>query len=151
MKKKTLIFNTSAQFITTAMYFFFVYFHQSLLLTSAIGASISLIVFAIFVNVPLILMATEQLFINISLLTLLFGSLGVQSLTFTVIVEILPEKIKDIGVTVCAAIFWLLTLNLLNLADKSLLFISPVIYAIGAIFIRHLVPETKGKHRQEIV
>lgn len=84
---------------------------------------------------------------------LFFGSLGIRSLTFTVIVEMMPEKIKEAGVTFFAAFFWLLTSDFanFNFEIRAMVFISAIIYLIGAEIIYLLVPETRRKNRREIM
>lgn len=87
-----------------------------------------------------------------------FSSLGLQSLTFTIATEIMPEKIKDVGLTFCGALFWSLTLlNIVfcrfvidYLGMVFILIVSAIICLAGAIYIHLKIPETRGKNHQEI-
>lgn len=97
-----------------------------------------------------------------SLLAIFFGafirSLGI----FVISTEIMPEKIKDIGMIFCGAIFWILsyifeqasmTANYYFERDFLCIveFISAIVCVAGAIIIHSMLPETKAKSRQEIM
>lgn len=92
-------------------------------------------------------------------IVIFFSSLGIQTLTFTITTEILPVKIKDVGLTFCNALFWGLTfLNFglyriaIDYMGRSLIVIaSAIICSVGAAYIHFKIPETKNKSHQEIM
>lgn len=89
-----------------------------------------------------------------SFLANFFGALGIRSLTFTIIPEIMPEKIRDVGVTFCCAFYWMCSyiISIFYHARGGLL--EPILAAVclvGAVIIHLILPETKGKSRQEIM
>lgn len=87
------------------------------------------------------------------------SSLAIMSLAFTVIPEIMPEKLKEFGVTVCITIFsasGFIILKFLPLAIEliglhGLLFVFAGFTLLFAVFIILFIPETKGKSYEEIM
>lgn len=90
---------------------------------------------------------------------LFITSLGIQSVVFTVVTEIMPEKIKDAGVTLCTMLLWIFAfLNikfLPHLTDAisfhGAMFLYAAICFIGAVFVLIVLPETKGLSHNEIM
>lgn len=82
-----------------------------------------------------------------------FASLGVFSVTFVVVVELLPNKIRSIGSMVCLIFlsslgfvmmkYFPVVLDLINL--QGVLFLSSIICFAGMIFIIVFVRETSGE------
>lgn len=89
-----------------------------------------------------------------SLSVIFFGFLGIQSLKFTIFMEYIPDKIKEVGLTLYIICGWILTPFYATLydivGDYVGVFLSAVICLVGVIVI-HFIPETKNKSRQEIM
>lgn len=85
-------------------------------------------------------------------------ALGIQSLTFTIISEIIPENIKDTCSFLCSMLLWALVfvnvkfLPFLNEAIglHGIAFMYASICLISMTIIIIFLPETKGKNREEI-
>lgn len=86
-------------------------------------------------------------------------SLGVSTLSYTVIVETMPENLKEVGVSVTNAVLSassFLVLKFMPTLSAALGFYASM-YLFGVIsipcglFIIFYVPETKGKSYQEIM
>lgn len=87
------------------------------------------------------------------------ASLGIQTLTIPIISEIMPEKIKNTGVSFCMTFYMILQI----LTSKFLLYFFEVlgfhwamfifagICLSGTLFILINMPETNGLSRQEIM
>lgn len=133
------------------------------MMASAIGAATGFLAYSMYIIPSTMGFETEFWLFNwiplISTLWIIFFlSLGIQSLTFTIITEIMPEKIKDVGLTFCGALHWVLTF--LNFVLFRIAFaylgmgyavVSAIICLTGAIYVHFKVPETKGKSHQEII
>lgn len=91
--------------------------------------------------------------------TTFISLLGVQSLTITVIAEIMPEKIKEFGVTLCMMLLWLLLFFNFKFQPTLIewigfhwsIFIFASVCIFGASFTLAYIPETKGKSHAEIM
>lgn len=85
--------------------------------------------------------------------------MGVQSITHTVFSEILPEKIKETGISFCQSLLWgglFINVKLLPTLTEFIGFSGSVfIYAgisiFGALFTIFYIPETKGKNHEQIM
>lgn len=87
------------------------------------------------------------------------ASWGVLTLPFLVISEIMPEKLKNFGSSFCMQLLWVfafimlkflpLLTNTLGMHGSMFLFASCCL--TGATFIVLVMPETKGKSRDEIM
>lgn len=80
-----------------------------------------------------------------------FASLGIQSMTFTVITEIFPERIKAVGVSFFVAFYWTLSFVFMRCAFYMTVSFSVVVCSVGTIIIKFIMPETRCKSRQEIM
>lgn len=91
--------------------------------------------------------------------TIFIASWAVLTLPFLVISEIMPERIKDFGVTFCSFLVWFssfLTTKYLPLSNELIgfhgtLFVWSAVAVVCVIYIIIFMPETKGKSREEIM
>ncbi|CRK87311.1 CLUMA_CG001113, isoform A [Clunio marinus] len=91
-------------------------------------------------------------------LAIFMASAGFLPLTFVLLSEILPQKIRSIGMTLCMALFWTLSFILhkifINLVAFAQFYISLLIFCgfifLGMMFIVVYVPETRNKSGDEI-
>lgn len=87
------------------------------------------------------------------------ASCGVLTLPFVVISEVLPEKIRPIGTSMCMSLLWVLAFLALkyfywlsaNLGMHGSMFLFAVFSFLGSIFVAVFVPETKGRSFDEIM
>lgn len=87
------------------------------------------------------------------------ASWAVLTLPFLVISEVMPENVKDFGVSFCMSLLWIcafLMVKLLPLLTESLGFHgSQFLFAgfclLSALFIVLFMPETKGKSYEQIM
>lgn len=92
-------------------------------------------------------------------LTIFMASWAILPLPFLVISEIMPEKLKEFGMSFCMALMWLLaftTTKFLPFLTSALGFHGSMFLFAGIclgsmIFIVLFVPETKGKSREQIM
>lgn len=90
---------------------------------------------------------------------LFLSQVGVLSLPFVVLAEIMPQKIKDGSVSFCMSLLWLLSFIsrkylplLIDLIDfHGCMFLFAGISVCGAIFIISYMPETKCRTHEEIM
>ncbi|XP_058058247.1 facilitated trehalose transporter Tret1-like [Anopheles bellator] len=86
------------------------------------------------------------------------GSLGVLSLPFVVLGEIMPQKIKGFATTFCMTINWTFAFVALKYFSAigivfgmhGLLCVFAICSLVGAVFAAYVIPETKGKDFDEI-
>ncbi|XP_055301605.1 facilitated trehalose transporter Tret1-like [Sitodiplosis mosellana] len=86
------------------------------------------------------------------------ASWALLGLPFVVISEIMPEKLKDFGATICQTLKWSLgflipkyfpiLINLLGFHGTMFLFAFACLF--GTVFVIVFLPETKGKSRDQI-
>lgn len=134
-----------------------------LILISCLGAMVGLIVLGIYMmlkSVWCINVAVVNWIPLLSLSWILFiTSVGIQSVVFAVITEIMPLKIKDAGVTLCTMLLWIfafINIKFLPLLTDAIsfhgfMFLYAGICLIGAIIIALLLPETKLKCHDDIM
>lgn len=80
---------------------------------------------------------------------------GIQSLPFVIISEVLPEKMKDFGATLCLTNIWFcgfLVIKFLPLLNELLnfhgtMFLFAGICLVSAVITMLFLPETKGKFK----
>lgn len=85
---------------------------------------------------------------------ILIGNVGVVSIAFLVIVEVLPSKIRSKGSILTMNFFCVLTFSALKLFPVALeyfglsvvLMFTAFFSAFGGVFVLFFIPETKGKH-----
>lgn len=87
------------------------------------------------------------------------GSMGVLTLPFLVVSEVMPPKIRNIGCMICMEVLWIfaffvlkyLPLMTLSLGMHGTMFVFACCCLAGAIFVIMFVPETKGKSIEAIM
>ncbi|XP_055858505.1 facilitated trehalose transporter Tret1 isoform X2 [Episyrphus balteatus] len=87
------------------------------------------------------------------------GSMGVLTLPFLVVSEVMPPKIRNIGCMICMEVLWVfaflvlkyLPLMTLSLGMHGTMFVFACCCLAGAIFVIAFVPETKGKSIEAIM
>lgn len=92
-------------------------------------------------------------------LAIFTASLAITSLPFTVIAELMPEKLKDFGVTFCLAFMSASTFTVLKCFPllTELIGLHGCMFLFGGvclsctIFYILFVPETKGKSYEQIM
>lgn len=85
--------------------------------------------------------------------------LGLLSLPFLLLAELMPEKIKDGSVAFCMAISWIfsfITIKYLPLLNDAIgfhgsMFLFAAICVFGAVYIIIFMPETKCKTHEQIM
>lgn len=90
--------------------------------------------------------------------SIFIGSVGVLTLPFLVLAEVMPQKIKGFAISFCMGILWIFAFvaikyfstlfDVLGMHGTMLLF--SVCSLVGALFIALAVPETKGKSMEAI-
>ncbi|XP_070507757.1 facilitated trehalose transporter Tret1-like [Chironomus tepperi] len=91
-------------------------------------------------------------------LVIFAASLGILPLTFIMLSELLPMRIRSYGVSICTGILWFTAFVLLRFFPTAVdifqlhgcMFIFCVITFMGMIFVIAFVPETKNKTPEEI-
>lgn len=91
--------------------------------------------------------------------TMFLANWGLTTLTFLVIAEIFPEKLRDYGVLFCnaflstTAFFVTKFLPILTevLGTDGCMFLFAFVCLLGSVFIIFVMPETKGKSHGEIM
>lgn len=87
------------------------------------------------------------------------ASLGVLNLPFVVISEVMPDQLKDYGVSFCMTIMWSITFVMVKclpflygiIGFHGSMFLFAGICIVGELFIVLFVPETKGKSYEQIM
>lgn len=91
--------------------------------------------------------------------TIFIASWAVLTLPFLVISEIMPENLKDFGVTLCTFLVWMTSFfttkyfPLLNelCGFHGTMFLYAAVSILCVTYIILYMPETKGKSREEIM
>ncbi|KAL7032244.1 hypothetical protein ACKWTF_007259 [Chironomus riparius] len=91
-------------------------------------------------------------------LVIFAASLGILPLTFIMLSELLPLRIRSFGVSFCTGILWFVAFLLLRFFPTAVeifqlhgcMFIFCLITFMGMIFVIAFVPETKNKTAEEI-
>lgn len=91
--------------------------------------------------------------------SMLLGALGILSLPFMIIPEVMPAKLKDVGASFCMTMLWIFafsSLKLLPLLTELIgfhgtMFLFAGICLSGGIYIMLFMPETKGRSYDEIM
>lgn len=87
------------------------------------------------------------------------SQLGVLSLPFIVLAEIMPEKIKDACVSFCMSLLWIFAFIILKyypmlndlLGFHGSMYLFSGVCVGGAVFVILFMPETKCKSHEEIM
>nr|XP_029716911.1 facilitated trehalose transporter Tret1-like isoform X1 [Aedes albopictus] len=90
--------------------------------------------------------------------SIFIGSVGVLTLPFLVLAEVMPQKIKGFAISFCMGILWIFAFvaikyfstlfDVLGMHGTMMLF--SVCSLVGAVFVALVVPETKGKSLEAI-
>lgn len=99
--------------------------------------------------IPLVSLSSVMFTVNLAMLTM----------PTLVISELMPEKVKDFGMTFCLSLLWtfsFITIKFLPLLSDTIkfhgsIFLFAAICGAGALYIFLFVPETKGKNHKEIM
>lgn len=86
------------------------------------------------------------------------ASNGLIPLMFVVISEVMPEKVRSIGCTICFCMSWVLAFVMVKVFETvavsigmhGWVFLFSGVTMVGAVFIIFVIPETKGKTYAEI-
>lgn len=135
---------------------------QILFAVSTIGTSVGLIILGTYV-----LMKSRNFEVDaynwIPLVSFSFvifiASLGVLNLPFVVITEVMPDKFKDYGVSLCMTFIWFLAFVMVKclpylyelIGFHGSMFLFSGVCLLGELFIVCYVPETKGKSHDQIM
>lgn len=90
---------------------------------------------------------------------ILMASIGMSPLTFVILAEILPKKIKNTVTLLSLEIIWILAFVLLSfyptltvvIGMYNCMFMFATCCIIGTVFYITVLPETKGKSYDEII
>ncbi|XP_055545654.1 facilitated trehalose transporter Tret1-2 homolog isoform X1 [Wyeomyia smithii] len=132
-----------------------------LLIVSGAGIAIGLAIFAAFSYIKSIghdVTAYNWLPLVCFSTVIFVASLGVLTLPFVVLAEIMPQKIKGLSVTVCMTMLWIFAFAAIKyfsflfevLGMHGTLFLFSSCSLAGTLFVAFFVPETKGKSLESI-
>lgn len=90
---------------------------------------------------------------------LLLASCGIVPLPFVVLAEVMPERIRGAGSTLCLCVSWSLVFGMVKVFPATVLAIGlhGCMFAFagccfaGALFVLVVLPETRGKSYEQIV
>lgn len=135
---------------------------RKILLTfSAIGSSLSLAVLGAYSYANSIGIDVKPYsWISIASFSgmMFLASNGLIPLMFVVISEVMPEKVRSIGCTICFCMSWVLAFVMVKVFETvavsigmhGWVFLFSGVTMVGAVFIIFVIPETKGKTYAEI-
>lgn len=139
-----------------------IFLFQILLLLSCFGSALGLITFGTYSLLKTNgcdLVAYNWIPISSFSFFIFAAAFGILTLPFIIISEVMPEKLKNFGVSFCTEILWMFTfvavkflpflINALQMHGSVYLF--SIICILGAIYILFCIPETKGKSKSEIM
>ncbi|KAG4079717.1 hypothetical protein HA402_004422 [Bradysia odoriphaga] len=133
-----------------------------LYLTSTIGTSLGYVVMGVFLLLKFTGFEVEPFnwipMVCVSYI-LFISSWAVSSLTFAVSAELLPQKLRELGITYCAILLGVLAFLVLKfyialgeaIGEHNLMFIFASACLLGAIYIYVALPEIKGKSYEDIM
>lgn len=135
---------------------------RCLLLCSAIGAGISLLTLGAYTRLYELGWSVQPysaVAVGSFAAMLFLASCGIIPLPFVVLAEIMPERIRGVGSTVCLCFSWSLVFAMVKVFPTLValiglhgcIFVFSGCCFVGAIFVALLVPETKGKSYDEIL
>lgn len=148
--------------LTTSKWYLETFSSQFLLVASAIGTAMGLTTFGIYMMLKLWSISVEMFnwipLVSFSFSTF-FVSCGVMTLPFVVIAEIMPDKLKEFGMSLSMVVLHtlsILTTKLMPLSMDTLgfhgtLFLFSVVCIFGSVITILFVPETKDKSYEEIM
>lgn len=90
---------------------------------------------------------------------LFMANMAILTIPVLVISEVMPERIKDFGLTLCMSLLWIfsfITIKYLPFLTDVLdihgtVFLFAAVCVAGAVFMFQFVPETKGRSYEEIM
>lgn len=134
---------------------------RCLLLTSSIGAALSLATLGTYVWLNELGYAVQPYsWVAVSAFAsmLFLASCGIIPLPFVVMAELMPERIRGVGATVCLCFSWVQVFGMVKVfpAVVAACGLHGCIFgfggccAVGAVFVALRVPETRGKSYEEI-
>lgn len=90
---------------------------------------------------------------------LFMANIAILTIPVLAISEVMPEKVKDFGLTLCMALLWIfsyITIKYLPFLTDVLdihgtVFVFAAVCVCGAVFMFLFVPETKGRSYEEIM
>lgn len=156
-RKVSKIVFFSRSFKLNSIFFSF----QFLIITSSIGSVLGLLVFGTYMMLKSWNFDVQTVswipLVSFSFVLFMVAA-GIQSLTFTLISEILPENIKDTCSFLCSMFLWgLVFVNVkflpffnetIGLHGIAFMFAGICLISVAIIIV--IMPETKGKSREEI-
>lgn len=139
-----------------------IFSQQFLFLVSTIGTATGLICLGVYMHLKTIGVDVSALNV-VPLFSFSFvifiANWAVLTLPFLVISEIMPEKLKEFGVSFCMELLWIFAFIMLKylpfltgtLGMHGTMYLFAGVCLSSAVFIAFVMPETKGKSYDEIM